>query len=492
MKLNEILKGITFEVLSGPQNPDVLSVTHDSRHVDDGTMFIAIKGFTVDGHSFIDKAVKQGANVIAVTDKEALNQNKGLDFQEATCVYFENHWETLALIGKNFYSDPSTKLKMIGVTGTNGKTSITQLLSDMFQSKAQETAVIGTIENRIGRDVIPTQNTTPDGLILNDLLRRAVDQQIPYCLMEVSSHALKCKRVEGIAFDVGVFTNLSEDHLDFHKDFEDYFESKALLFEKLQKGAVINADDEYGEKLIHRFEAALYRGRCLSYGIDNHAELKAEDIQYYGNQTRFKVVSCEGQIEVTIPIPGKIYVYNTLACVGAMMLAGYSFEESCKALQVIQPVRGRLENVPNDKGIHAMIDFAHTPDALENVLKVINEFKTGRLITVFGCGGDRDTKKRPLMAGIAERYSDLVIATSDNPRTEDPEAILDDVFKGFKKVDVIIRESNREKAIEKAIEVANEGDVVLVAGKGHENYQIIGHVKKHFDDREIVEKYLNK
>jgi len=489
VKLNVLLKSFDHKCLLGDEYIEITDLTNDSRKVNNGCAFIAIKGDRYDGHEFLDRVVKSGAKALIVDETyftiDRMNQIMDLD---VTLVSVPSTKAILSSLSHIYFEKPSEKMTVVGVTGTNGKTSITHMLNQMYKCVTPNTAVFGTIENKIINCVYPAINTTADALTLNHLFKIAVENKVSHCFMEVSSHALSLGRVSSIDFDYAVFTNLTEDHLDFHSDFEDYFEAKKRLFKMAKKGLVINRDDQYGLRLWESFHN---EKKCISYGLSKACDVTLKNIAYGPNGSTGFLVTPFGQSEVEFNTLGKIYVYNTLACIAMMLLDGYSFDTCMEAIKQITPVRGRLEKVMDIGNHHVMVDYAHTPDALFNVLEVIKPLKLGKIITVFGCGGDRDRKKRPLMGKIAETYSDITVITSDNPRTENPDLIIDDIFKGIDSTQSIYREVDRERAIYLALDLATENDFVLIAGKGHENYQVIGQEKKHFDDKEIVQKYFN-
>jgi UDP-N-acetylmuramoyl-L-alanyl-D-glutamate--2,6-diaminopimelate ligase len=488
MKLKDLMLTIPYRRIDGEMDIEMTALTHDSRKVQKNGGFIAIKGYTVDGHDYIDQAVEGGASIVFYNDGVVLNQVPGI-----TYVALTDTEQQLPDIASAFYQKPSRHMTMIGITGTNGKTSISLMLESMLKSLQKQTAVIGTIENHIIDDVYPTQNTTPDALTLNAFLAKAAEAEVTHCIMEVSSHALKLDRVRHVHYDYAVFTNLTEDHLDFHPDFEDYFNSKSLLFQRAQKGVMINLEDSYGRRLV---EEGQFTAPLLTYGLHDNADIYAEAITYGARGTSCRIVTPKGVIDSFIAIPGDIYVLNTLACVSTLFAMGCALDAIECAIKAIKPVRGRLEIVEIPASHTVIVDFAHTPDALENVLSVVRRFTQGRLITVFGCGGDRDRKKRPMMGEIAYRLSDITIVTSDNPRTEEPEAIVDDIFEGIPKTSLagkrVLRETDRKKAIAEALAIADASDTVVIAGKGHETYQIIGRVRHHFDDAEEVRKYYGE
>lgn len=385
---------------------------------------------------------------------------------------------------------PSEKLVMIGLTGTNGKTSTCKVISDMLNSVEIPTGLIGTIANKIGGKTYKASLTTPEPVELHNLLSLMVEDDVKACVMEASSHALDLKRVEHVAFDYGVFTNLTEDHLDYHEDFESYFHAKAKLFELTNKGRLINTDDTYGQRLYDMCIADSSPVKTYSYGIDNEADIKAVNVNYTNYGSSYRIITEKGGIDVKIPLPGKIYVYNTLAAFGVLYMMGLSLEKIKLASEAISLVPGRMELVKRGTDVRVFVDYAHTPDALSNAIDIAKSIADGRVLTVFGCGGDRDAMKRPLMGQIAEAKSDVIYVTSDNPRTEDPETIIKDILSGMEIPEGSIIEPNREKAIGMAVKEATSGDVVLIAGKGHETYQEINGTRYDFDDRTIALGYL--
>lgn len=493
MKLNDLLEGLTYKLLRGQNDVEISNVEHHSGRIEPQTLFVAISGYQRDGHDFVEEVVAKGA-VAIVVEKEV--KVEGLP-EVTAVVLVEDTKRALALIANRFYGEPSRQMDVVGITGTNGKTSITQMLNNLYESKGTKNAVFGTIANYIDQEEIPTANTTPDALELARLMHRAVEKGVDKCFMEVSSHALKMERVYGITFKQAVFTNLTEDHLDFHPDFEDYFQSKLKLFKMAEK-SVVNIDNDYGLRIVQTVKKMHDKGEgescpsVVTYGLTSEADLWADKIESNRMGSRF-FLNWKGQkYAVRIPIPGKIYIYNLLACIGVMLLDGVEPEVIVEATKTIKPVRGRLETVPNPEERTILVDYSHTPDALENVLKAIRDFSVGKVITVFGCGGDRDKKKRPMMGEIAQRLSDLVVLTSDNPRTEQPEDIIEDVLAGMSPSSELKVEVDRRKAIYLALEMSSKDDVVLIAGKGHENYQIIGKTKIHFDDKEVAQDYFSK
>lgn len=477
MRLIEILKDIDFKG-NIENNLDVKGISYDSRKVLPGDIFVAISGYQSDGHHYIESAKESGA-VAIVVEKEG--------YEGINVIHVKSSRKTLALLSKNFYNNPTQKMKLIGVTGTNGKTSITYILKDMLESLNQRYGVIGTMKNLIGDEEFKTNVTTPESLELNQLFALMVERSTDVAVMEASSHALSLNRVDALDFDIAVFTNLTQDHLDYHESMDKYFAAKRKLFD-MARQAVINIDDEHGEKLYNEIS-----GKSLSYACKKKADLRGSQFDFTDHGTHFVLNYKNREYEVNTNLLGQIYVYNTLAAIGALIVAGFDINHIIEATKAIKAVKGRLEQVPNNLGIKVIVDYAHTPDALENVLKISREFTQNRLISIFGCGGDRDKTKRPKMGKISERLADFSIVTSDNPRSEDPEKIINDVLKGMpaesNKYSVVI---NRDDAIKKSIEMAVPGDTIIIAGKGHETYQIIGKEITDFDDFKIARGYLER
>lgn len=478
MKIKDLIETISNIVyVKGPVDADISCVAYDSRKVSEGCIFVAIKGFNVDGHDFIPHAVSKGA--VAVIGE------RDLEIPEITYIRVTDSRKALAQSCAWYYGYPSRKLGIIGVTGTNGKTTTTYLIKALLERAGYKTGVIGTIGNLIGNKFLHTERTTPESLELNSLFLDMVREDVKYVAMEVSSHSLKLSRVEGIDFEVGIFTNLTQDHMDFHKTFEDYYESKRKLFD-FSKKAVINVDDKSGKKILGSIKIP-----ALSYGIENVADLRARNVKVSAGGVFYEVDIGGRKFYVSYRVPGRFSVYNSLAALGTGLMLGISPELLISALESVKGVPGRFETVNMGQDFTVIVDYSHTPDSLENALKTIKSFATGRIITVFGCGGDRDREKRPMMGGIASQLSDYCIITSDNPRSEEPEAIIEEIEKGIynNNYEKII---NRREAIAKAIDMAKKGDVVLIAGKGHEDYQILKDRIVHFDDREVAAEFLTR
>ena len=477
MKLKDLLAGLDIIKSSADLEMEISGVCYDSRKVTPGSLFVAISGFATDGNRFIPMAMEKGAAAV-VTAK--------VPQQDVPYVQVSSDRLALALIGKNYYGDPGSAMTLIGVTGTNGKTSSTLLLKHVLeQVLGAKVGLMGTMENMIGSESIPTERTTPESFELQALLAQMRDAGCTHAIMEVSSHAIILDRVAGLHYNVASFTNLTEDHLDFHKTMEAYCDAKAELFRRCDK-AVANLDDPWFTRMCAGASCPV-----LTVSAKQAAGLRAENEELLSDGIRFTAVYGEEKVEVRLPIPGKFTVYNALNVLGMALQLGISLSDAAAALATAQGVKGRVEVVPTGKPYTILIDYAHTPDGLENVLSSVKGFCRGRLIGVFGCGGDRDPIKRPIMGKIGTDISDIAIITSDNPRTEDPMAILQDILKGVDpaKNNYIVIE-NRVKAIHHAMDIAKENDIIVLAGKGHETYQEICGVKHHLDEREVVAQYL--
>ncbi|WP_265460168.1 UDP-N-acetylmuramoyl-L-alanyl-D-glutamate--2,6-diaminopimelate ligase [Enterococcus sp. HY326] len=489
MRLSELLSRVLVNSLENitEENLDMLDikgVAQDTRKTKQGFLFVCIEGYTVDGHKFVKQAVEEGA--IAIVAQKPIET-------DVPVIYVKDTNKALPQLAAAFYDYPSEDLKMYGVTGTNGKTTVTHMIEHILSEDGRKTGLIGTLYNRVGDRVIETVNTTPEAVTLQGLFAEMRDEGVRDCVMEVSSHALYEGRTWGVDFDVAVFTNLSQDHLDFHKTMDNYFLAKSLLFSQLgssyagkEKFAVINIDDEYGERLVPLTSATI-----VSYGCKGVGDVQAANIVTKVDGTHFDLLVNGASYPVRLPQIGHFNVYNVLAAVGATIVKGIAPETIVSALNTFTGVRGRMQLVPNVQEKTIIVDFAHTPDGLENVLDTLNKIKTGKIITVVGSGGDRDKTKRPKMAQAAAKLSDYVIFTSDNPRTEDPQAIIDDMVAGLA-FDDFETEVDRRTAIQKALAAADENDIILIAGKGHETYQIIGTIKYDFDDVKVIEEFLAK
>lgn len=480
MKLEEIIYDYTVNSISGEKDIDIKGIKNDSTKVEQGDMFIAEKGYTVDGHNYIKDAIKNGAIAVVV--------EKDVDV-DVTCIKVDNSVEAMAKLSANFYDNPWRKMEMIGITGTNGKTSTTYLLKSIFEQSRKKTGLIGTNGALIGDRKINIENTTPNSLVIHSILNEMIKDDVETCIMEVSSHALDLNRVKYMNFDIGLFTNLSKDHLDHHETIEKYFQAKSKLFFHTKKYNIINIDDEYGKKLIKQIKSQI---PILTYGIKEKADIFASNIKHGLSFIKFTLNTPSDSIEIKLNTPGEFSVYNALAAAATAYAYKVPAYDIKQGLESLQGVRGRFEVVATDEKYTVIIDFAHTADGLEKVLKVIDEFALAKKIVVFGAGGDRDKTKRPEMGETVGRHADLSIVTSDNPRNEDPEKIIDDVIEGTKKSGgQYVKIIDRKEAIIYALNNAQKDDIILLAGKGHEAYTIINDKKLEFDERQIVIDYLN-
>lgn len=488
MKLQKLLSILPFyKTLNEDQFEGLVlqGIEIDHRNIRKGDLFVCIKGFTVDGHDFAKQAVKNGAIAIVAEKK--------IDVEIPTIIVNDTS-RVLAAIATNFYKSPTRNLPLIGITGTNGKTTTTYLLEAIFNEYEQKTGLIGTIQMKIGDKAFSVNNTTPHALLLQKTFREMVDANVDQAIMEVSSHALDLGRVYGCEFDIAIFTNLSQDHLDYHKDLDDYLRAKSLLFSQLgnayrdnnHKVAVLNADDRSVD-LLKKSTAQ----HILTYGCHSQADVMATNIKLSLQETSFTMITPAGEILIKSKLIGMFNIYNMLAASSAAIASNIPLETIKKALEKISGVNGRFEQVVAGQNYAVIVDYAHTPDSLENVLETIAEFANRRVFVVVGCGGDRDRTKRPLMAQISLKYADHTIFTSDNPRTEDPDQILEDMTSGLTG-DHFEMIKDRKKAIHQAIQLAKEDDVILIAGKGHETYQEINGVQYDFDDHQIAEEAIKK
>ena len=481
MNLKNILQGI--ENIKGKGNFDIEieNIESDSRKVTKNGLFFAIKGFAVDGTDYINSAVENGAIAVVIEDEKDIKKIEKI--KDITVALVPDIRKAMAISACNFYDNPSKKLRLVGVTGTKGKTTTTFMVKEILEKQGYKVGLIGTIANYIGEVCLgDSSRTTPESIELQKLFARMVEEKCQVAVMEVSSQSLKLDRVYGCDFDIGVFTNFSEDHISEHEhpDMEDYFKSKCKLFD-MCKTAFINVDDLYGEKL-----KKIIPCEFATYGIDNSCNLLAKDITITNSYVDFKVKLTDRNERVKVDIPGRFTVYNALAAISIALKLGCSSENIKEALLEIK-VPGRSELVPNKKGLTIMIDYAHSPESLENILSAVKSYTRGKVISVFGCGGDRDTSKRAIMGEISGRIADYTIITSDNPRTEKPELIVEEIESGMKKTngkyEVVV---DRIEAIKTAINMAGKTDIIVLAGKGHEPYQEINGVKYPFDERKIV------
>ena len=479
MKLAELLRDVDTLEMHAPEDLDISGLAYDSRAVTPGEAFVAIRGYESDGHKYIPQAAEKGTACVICEEKPAV---------DVPYVIVRDSRMALALGSRNFFGDPASRMKLIGVTGTNGKTTTTYLVKHMLElERGAKVGLIGTNGNMIGSEFLHTERTTPESFELQKLLREMADAGCTHVVMEVSSHSLVLHRVAGLHLAVGIFTNLTQDHLDFHKTMENYAKAKSLMFDMCDK-AVINLDDEWSKFMLDHCHCP-----ALTFSESEHGDLRAHDIELRSSGVSFTAEYAGERERVELGIPGLFSVYNALGVIGTGLSLGLSLGECAHSLISAKGVKGRVEVVPTDGDYTILIDYAHTPDALENVLKSMRAVTKGRLVALFGCGGDRDRTKRPIMGRIAADNADFVVVTSDNPRTEQPEAIIADIVAGMEGTttprEVIC---DRPAAIEWAIEHHQPGDVIVLAGKGHEDYQIVGHTKHHMDEREIVADILEK
>ena len=473
MKLSDLLKGI--EVKNEYTDKEVADVTSDSRLIKENFLFVCIKGATFDGHSVAGEMLEKGACAVVV------ERDLGLEGQ----IIVEDTRSALSPICANFYGNPADRLKLIGLTGTNGKTTTTFLIKQILESLGKKVGLIGTVQNMVGDVIYPAHYTTPDPHELQQLFAKMVEAGCEYCVMEVSSQALAQGRVNGVSFEVGAFTNLTQDHLDYHKTFENYFEAKRMLFKNCNF-AVTNVDDDYGMKIVEGLSC-----KVSTYGVKNiSADYTARNVEFSASGVRYELV-CDSIGRVNCPIPGRFSVYNSLCAASIVLTLGFDFSEVVIALSKCRGVKGRIEVVPTDTDYTVIIDYAHSPDGLKNIISSLKEIARGRVVTLFGCGGDRDKTKRPIMGKIAAELSDYCIVTSDNPRSENPTDIINDILEGMKGIKTPTKViENRKEAITWAIKHARTDDIILLAGKGHETYQILPTGTIHFDEREAVAEAL--
>ncbi|HYY27572.1 MAG TPA: UDP-N-acetylmuramoyl-L-alanyl-D-glutamate--2,6-diaminopimelate ligase [Chthoniobacterales bacterium] len=486
MRLAELLQHLTVKSINGAIDREITGVRYDSRRVVPGNLFVAVRGLESDGHAFVEQAIEKGA--VAVVAEEA-----GLS-QRATAIIVPDSRAALAQVAAAYFGFPARKLRLIGVTGTNGKSTTTFLIRHILESANQSTGLLGTVHYQIGERRIPAGRTTPESLDLQELLALCAEAGCRNVVMEVASHALSLGRVNEIEFNVGVFTNLTQDHLDFHGGMKNYFEAKGRLFDRMRKNtakdpkAAINVDDPYGQQLVARFGREL---PIVTYGMGARAELRASDFNFEMNGTSYRLDTRERSYLVRLPLIGRFNIYNSLSALAAAQALGLEMRSAIVALAKAPQVPGRLEAVPAKRKFQVFVDYAHTDDALLNVVKTCRDLNPARLILVFGCGGNRDKTKRPLMGAVADQYADYSFITSDNPRKEDPETIIRDIETGFKqkKYEKVV---DRKEAITRAIAMAQPRDIVLIAGKGHEKYQEFGDHIVPFDDVEFASRALEE
>lgn len=485
MKLQTLLSYLHDFTTYVGENPTITSIEMDSRQVKNGALFICIKGFTVDGHDFAKQAVENGA--VAVIAERPLDV-------DVPVIVVRDSRRAMAMLADAFYGQPTHRLHLIGVTGTNGKTTTTHIIEHIARKANKKTGLIGTVHIKIGDHTYPTKNTTPESLLLQRTFKQMVDEGVDVAVMEVSSHALHMGRVHGCDYDVAVFTNLTQDHLDYHGTMEEYRNAKGLLFAQLgnrydherPKFAVLNNDDPASQYYKHMTAASV-----ITYGIETDSDIMAKKIDIVPSGMSFDLITPNGTVRVKTRLIGLFNVYNLLAAVSACLVSGIPLPVIVEAIEEISGVAGRFETVDEGQNFTVIVDYAHTPDSLENVLKTIRQFAQKKVYVVVGCGGDRDRAKRPLMAKTAVKYADVAIFTSDNPRSEDPEQILRDMEAGVSS-ERYVTIVDRKEAIYYAIEQAQEGDIILIAGKGHETYQIIGDRVIDFDDRLVAREAIKE
>jgi len=480
MILKDLLAKVNTEKAQADMDIEIHGVSYDTRTLQAGMLFVAIRGLESDGHDYIGEAVQKGA--VCVICEQAP------DIQ-IPYVIVEDSRRALAVISAVWFGEPALKLKLIGVTGTNGKTTVTNLIKSVVEKcSGAKVGLIGTNAIMIGGEEFPAQHTTPESYEIQKWLAKMVEEGCEYVVMEVSSHALYLDRVYGIQFEVGVYTNLTQDHLDLHGTMDNYAQAKAKLF-TISNHAAINIDDEYAQVMIDAAKCPV-----LKYAVkDDTADLVAKSVKLRADSVDFCALTIGQLHRASLGIPGMFSVYNALAALAAAMLLGFDIENAAAVLETCSGVKGRAEIVPTGRDFTVLIDYAHTPDALENIIAAVREGSPGRMVTLFGCGGDRDSKKRPMMGAAAARLSDFVIVTSDNPRTEEPGVIIEEILSGMAGIKTPKKViENRREAIHWALKNAKPGDVLILAGKGHETYQIFGKEKTHFDEREVVAEFFKE
>jgi len=486
MLLRNLVQDLEFDILSGDLNIEVSSITYDSRKVLDNSIFIAITGFSVDGHSFIETAINSGAKTIIVEKDVHIDSDIAI-------LKVKDSRNALAKISATFFDNPTKKLNMIGVTGTNGKTSVTYLLKAIYDKANKDTGIIGTNGSIIKNKLIKNKNTTPESLDLQQLFTDMIRVNTTDCIMEVSSHSLSLDRVAYCDFNIGIFTNLTPDHLELHNSMEEYFRAKAKLFYLTNDYNIINVDDPYGKRLAE--EVKNLPATLITYGIDNKSDIYATDIEYYADSVSYIANTPGGSIRVKINIPGIIYVYNSLAAIACAYSNNIDLKDIQEGINSVTGIKGRFEIVPTNKDFTVIIDFAHTEDGLEKALTTIKQFAKGRIILVFGvyaAPGEKGSDKRWGMGKVAAKYADLAIVTSDNPKDQDPISIIDEIVKSIKaNSGTYTAIVDRKEAIKHAIEISQKDDIIFIAGKGHETTQIIGSEEIPFNESEIVTETIN-
>lgn len=481
MKLNNLLKNVGVVEIKGNKHIDINGIYYDSKQLKAGGLFFAIKGSDANGLEFIDEAIERGAVCV-------VSEDDFITFKNVCKIRVRDARKACAVMASNFYQEPSSRMGVAGITGTNGKTTVLYLIEAILQQAGRSCGTIGTITYRIGERNIPAVNTTPSAIMLQMLLHEMHNAGISFCAMEVSSHSIHQHRIHGVRYDSAIFTNLSGEHLDYHKDIDEYFNVKKRLFDELgvDARAVTNADDDYGRKIT-----ADTKAKVITYGIKSKADITAEDIRYSIKGSCFKAKTPYGELDLKTHLIGEYNIYNILAAVSFALTKGIEPKEIEEAVSKFRGAPGRLQRIDRGQGFSVFIDYAHTDDALANVLAALRRLAKKRIITVFGCGGNRDRQKRPRMGRVAAELADFVIITSDNPRSEDPKGIIDDIVKGlpdgFKNYKI---SPDRKKAIGLSLAMAGDDDIVLIAGKGHEKYQILKETTVAFDDSKIASEML--
>ncbi|WIV13330.1 UDP-N-acetylmuramoyl-L-alanyl-D-glutamate--2,6-diaminopimelate ligase [Proteiniborus sp. MB09-C3] len=482
MLLTKVIKELDCIKTIGDLDKEISGIAYDSREVADNFIFVAISGFTVDGHDFIEKAIENGANVIIAEKDVFINR------ADVTFLKVKDSRKALAKISSNYYNNPTKKINMIGITGTNGKTSTSFLIKSIFEQAKKPIDLIGTIGSVIGKRLAKTKNTTPESLNLQQMFSEMVDINTQNCIMEVSSHALSLDRVAECDFNTGIYTNLTPDHLELHNSMEEYFHAKAKLFKMTKDYNIINIDDEYGRRLVE--EAKNLKSKTITYGIDNKADIYATSICYSADFTSFVANTPKGSIEIKVNFPGKIYIYNSLAAIACAYCNDIELKDIQKGIEAVKDIKGRFEVVYKDKDYKIIVDFAHTEDGLEKALSAIKPFTKGRLILVFGvyaAPGEKGRAKRYAMGKVAAKYSDIAVVTSDNPKDQDPNSIIKEIVESIKEHNgTYVSLVDRKEAIRYAIEISKKDDIIFVAGKGHETSQKIGKIEVPFNETEII------
>lgn len=479
MLLRNLINGLENVEVQGDPDIEISGIAYDSRKVRQGAIFVCIQGFKADGHDFIPAAIQNGAKALLV--------QKDIDVPDGiTVVKVADTRFITAYISDAFFNHPSKSFSLVGVTGTKGKTTTTYMIKSILEAANQKTGMIGTIVNSIGNEVLPAERTTPESYDLQALFSEMADNKVDSVVMEVSSHALELHRVSCSDYDIGIFTNLSRDHLDFHETFENYLNAKVKLFGLCKQG-IVNIDNNYGKEVVKKAQCKVY-----TMGVDSAADIKAEDVVSHPDSVQFKAVTPWGESDIKVSIPGRFSVYNALGAIGACCLMGISFDTIKEGLEKVS-VPGRAEVVFAGKDFTIIIDYAHSPDSLENILNTVKGYAPARVVSLFGCGGDRDKTKRPIMGEISGKLADFTIITSDNPRTEDAAAIIKDIEEGIKGLGVEYTTIvDRREAIKYSIEKARSRDIIVLAGKGHETYQIFKDKTIHFNEREVVREILDE